>query len=81
MLGAMAAAGPDAETGLEKEYDAPGGLTAPHLDVRSIYFDPRRALYSSTTLPPYPAARPSECLFFFPKPKICAEMPRPAAGR
>jgi hypothetical protein len=70
----VTAAGPEGEVRLEEEYDARGGITAPHLDIRSVFFDPRRALYSSTTLPPVPGARPTECLFFFPKPLNCAEL-------
>lgn len=54
---------------LEARYGAPGGLTAPELDVRSRFFNPRKALYAAASLPPIAGAQPFECLHRVPIPK------------
>jgi hypothetical protein len=52
----------------ETRYGAVGGLTAPELDARSRFFDPLKALYSPTTLPPVAGAMPAKCLHRVPAP-------------
>ena len=67
----VARLGLDAELRLEADYAAPGGLTKPYLDLRSVYFDPARALYSCTSLPPVPCAKPADCLHRISVPISC----------
>jgi hypothetical protein len=53
----------------EERYGAAGGLTAPELDVRSRFFNPLKALYSKSYIPPVAGALPANCVHRFSLPQ------------